>query len=122
MAIANKSENKVRVTKLFGKSAPMGVIDPKVNMRTDMGPILALDSGNYTVVVGRGSGSFQQRFYPHQLLISEAEATGVWSWPTGDGSVKFGHSAGINANGPPVAVGSGTSVLSADSTVHTFGR
>src|SRR5262245_45817883 len=97
---ANKSSNKVRVTKLLGGTGFIGLMDPKVNMQTNQGKILSLDSGNYTVVVGRGTGNFKQKFYPHDLFVTQAHATGVHAFPTGDGSVVFGHK-GVFPNGIP---------------------
>jgi hypothetical protein len=95
---ANKSTNKVRVTKNTSVSHPLGLIDPRPNMVTDKGTIISCDSGNFTVVVGRGSGDFHQRFHPHDLFVTLAQATGTWSYPSGDGSVVFGR-AGIWASG-----------------------
>jgi hypothetical protein len=94
---ANKSENKVYVVKGFGAGSALGHIDPKLNMVTDQGRIMALASGNYTVEVS-GGGSEWTKYHPHQLHITRAHATGTWSWPTGDGGVEFGR-AGVWPNG-----------------------
>ena len=98
---------KVNVTKFFGGGGALGQCDPKVGLVTDKGTILSLDSGNYTVVVGVGSGSVKQRFYPEFLYITYATATGSVAWPTGVGCVRFGHSQGIYANGAPVISATG---------------
>jgi hypothetical protein len=122
---ANKSTNKVRVTKLFGGSHPLGYMDPKVNMRVKYGQqplwIVGLQSGNYTVDLALSSGGTAvRRAYPHDLMVDVVDASGQ-GWPTGGGSVKQAH--GVTwPNGVSVGVGSGTSYLGGDGTVHTFGR
>jgi hypothetical protein len=113
--------NKVRVTLMHGGSGFVGWINPKVGMQTNFGPILILDSGNFQVTVGVGSGSYQQKFYPHQLEITQAHATGLHAWPTGDGGLKFGH-AGIFPNGVTQGLGTGVAYAKADGTIATFGR
>lgn len=110
--------NKVNVAKNFGSSATLGYCDPIVGMTTNMGDILSLDSGNSTVIVGMGSGDFQQRFNPQYLYVTDTEATSEVAWPTGVGCVKFGHANTLFTN----AVGSGTAYYSGDNTVHIFGR
>lgn len=116
-----KGVNQVRVTKILGGGGAIGSMDPQVGMTTHMGPILSLDSGNYTVVVGMGSGSYQQRFYPADLFVAYPDATG-WAWPTGVNDVQFGHTHGVLANGAPLAIGSGMYYLGGDGTVHSFHR
>jgi len=106
------TENKVRVTKLYGDgSAVIGVMDPRPNMRTlglsgskfinEVGRILSVQSGNYTCRVGMGSGDTPVTFYPYQLFVSLDEASGNFSWPTGDGSLVFGHNHGLTSAGNP---------------------
>lgn len=115
------SIEKVRVTRLLGGSATIGLIDPKVGMVTGQGTITALDSGNFQVTVsGAGVGS-PRKAYPHELTLSETLATGTYSFPSGDGSVKFGHK-GIFPNGPLQALGTGTAFATGGGTVFTFGR
>lgn len=116
----NRSENKVRVTKLFGAGATVGWCDPKVGMTTDRGPVLALDAGNGQITVGVGSGNTAQKFYPHQLNISHANATGVgdaWSaaFPTGVGCVAFGRTTAV-----PIGIGSGMAYVKGDGSVRVY--
>lgn len=121
--------NKVRVTRLLGGSHPLGVMSPKVGMSvyqsstTSIGKILSLDSGNFTCIVGVGTGSFQQRFYTESLFTTEVWATGVGNsaWPTGDNSVLYGHH-GIFPNGVPSASGNNMDFYGGDSATHTFSR
>jgi len=87
------ADNKVRVTRILGGGGALGVLDPKVNMVTSDGTILSIESGAAVCRLGRGSGNFVQQFYTKDLFITEAHATGVWSWPTGDGSITHGHRA-----------------------------
>jgi hypothetical protein len=112
--------NKVRVSKLLGASAGMGLMDPKVGMVTDHGPILTLASGNHTVTVGLGTGDKPGAFYPWQLTVTHAHATGVHAFPTGDGSVLFGHD-GIWPNGVPDVPGTGMVVFTG-SEMKLFSR
>lgn len=96
------SANKVRVTTLLGSTGVVGWINPKLTMETDKGPILALGDGNHQVTVGVGTGDTPQQFYPWQLRITQAHATGDHAWPTGDGGYKFGRST-LWPNGVPEA-------------------
>lgn len=125
---AELSLNKVRVTRLLGGD-PEGLIDPKAGQVTQYGKILSLDSGNYTVVVGGGSGDFPQRFHPHMLQMTEAYATGAagggkfnTAWPTGDGSVLFGRKNGLFANGVPTCSGNQGFFIGGDGAAHIFVR
>lgn len=94
----NYSSNKVRVTKLLGSDAIVGVMDPEVGMMTQYGKITALDADNSQVTVGvganamAGSGTVSQKFYPHQLLVASAVAIASHAYPSGVGCVPFGHS------------------------------
>ncbi len=127
MAI-NRAENKVRVTKLLGSDAYVGLVDPKIGMTTNHGPILSLDSGNFQIVVGVGTGDTPRKFYPHDLNVTFVRATGVgdaWSsaYPTGVGCTSFTRS---NAwpNGVPDALGSGIAYLAGNGvpTVYPYPR
>lgn len=122
---ANKAENKVRVTKLFGVSHPLGVIDPKVGMQVKHGVdtlyISALDSGNFQVSLSNlATGVAVRKAYPHDLMCHINVATGTYSYPTGDGAHAFGHSQGILAGGSPLIPGSGAAYLGGDSVIHVF--
>lgn len=108
----NRSENKIRVVRLLGGSDALGYMDPKVGMTTNRGPILSVGSQGL-ISIGQGSGDKPMDFYPHDVLITETNATTGFSWPSGDGSFKFGH-AGIWPNG--VTVGNGPSGAYADAT------
>lgn len=103
---ANKSENKVRVTKVLGGGGAIGMMDPLVNMSTHLGTIIALDSGNFQVEVSGAGVGLTSKAYPHQLFVEYSHATGVWSWPTGDGSVEFTRT-GTFPTGFTTMVGSG---------------
>lgn len=104
----NYSQNKVRVTRLFGAGATVGWIDPKVGMVTQQGTVTAIASSGQSILVsvsGDGVGLVTQ-YYAHQLLVHQSQATGLFSYPTGDGSVAFGRN-GVWANGVPVIPGTG---------------
>lgn len=105
----NKSENKIRVVKLLGGSDALGYMDPKVGMNTNLGEIRSLQQGGSIIRIARGSGANEQDFYPHDVLITETNATTGFSWPSGDGSYKFGHS-GIYPSGIPVGTAGGAYV------------
>ncbi len=119
---SNLSENKVRVVKLFGASAGKGMMDPKVNMSTNQGTIVQVkSSGTFLVSVsGQGVGS-PRDFYAHQLFVSEDQATGVFSYPTGDGSVVFGR-AQEWPSGVPVASVTGMFYATPDGVPFEFQR
>lgn len=119
--MANVSENKVRVTNLMGGGGFIGWMDPKVNMNTNFGKILGLDSGNFQVTVGLGTGDYPGKFYPHQLYVTQLEATGNWSYPTGDGAHQFGHHD-VFPNGVQQGLGSGMAFEKADGSIFTFGK
>ena len=91
--------NKVRVTEVLGMGNSLGEMDPKVGMETHKGPILTIASGSYTVSVGVGSGDTPQNFYTKDLFVTHTEATGNWSFPSGDGALVFGHSDSLFVGG-----------------------
>lgn len=93
------TENKVRVTSDVGAGSWQGLMDAKVGLVSHKGTITALDSGNYQVMVSGTNVSTQQKFYPHELFVDIDHASGIHAFPTGDGSVLFGHN-GIFPNGP----------------------
>ena len=102
----------------------MGLCDPKVGLTTNRGPILSLDSGNYQVVVGVGTGGTPQRFYPHDLSVTHTRATGVgdsWSpaYPTGVGCVSVTRN-GVWPNGVPEALGSGMAYLAGNGVPQIY--
>jgi hypothetical protein len=105
--------NKVRVTRSPGGNGFVGMMDPKVGMNTNQGKILALRTQNNQIVVGAGSGSVQRLIYPHQCYVTVATATGTYSYPSGDGSVVFGHKS-IFPNGITVVAGTGVSYKGGD--------
>lgn len=88
--MANLSENKLKVTKLFGGAHSKGCLDAKVGMVTHQGTITQIkDSGRYIVAVSGAGVGMPTDFYPHDLMVTEAEASGNWAWPTGVGSVQY---------------------------------
>jgi len=124
----NKSQNKVQVIKAYGESGAIGYCDPQVGMLTQYGKILSLDSGNFTVVVGVGSGAIAGngrvpwRYYPIYLEVASGEAGRSVAWPTGVGCVQIGHNRGFLAGGSPKGVASGVSYLGGDGSIYTYGR
>lgn len=102
----NRSENKIPVVPILGGSSAIGLIDPLVNLTTNRGVIVSRASGDYTVQVsGQGVG-IMATCHPWELQVSQTVATGTWSFPTGDGSVKFGRS-GYWPGGVPDLANSG---------------
>lgn len=91
---------KVRVVTAYGSSA-LGEMDPKVNMVVDAGTITSVSLPNVEVS-GVSAGVTTTTYFPAQLNILQSHASGVWSWPSGDGSLVFGHS-GVFPNGVPLA-------------------
>lgn len=97
------SDSKVRVTRLFGGGAAVGAMDPKVGMVTDQGTVLEVS--DHVSVSGTDVG-VPRDFYAHQLFVSQAEATGSWSYPSGDGAVVFGRAV-TWPDGVPDAIDTG---------------
>lgn len=95
MPTENKSTNKVRVTRLFGAGATVGLTDPKVNMKVRVGIderwIVGLDAGNGQVSLAPASGGTPtMKAYPHDLACDTGVAS-YFGWPAGSGSTTFGH-------------------------------
>lgn len=93
---ANKSLNKVRVTRLFGTEAAVGLVEPAVHMQVRHGIdtrwIKTLDSGNYQVGLALASGgTVVAKAYPHDLACSTGVAD-YFGWPGSNTSVTLGHS------------------------------
>lgn len=123
---ANKSEQKVRVTKTFDGGHPVGWMDPKPNMKVRYGQqdlwIKALDSGNFTVSLSLTSGgAVIAKAHPHDLMVPSGTVGAYFGFPNGGGAQKAGR-VGLFAGGVPTAVGSGTAYLDGTGTVRTFGR
>lgn len=88
---------KVHVTKLFGGGGALGVMDPKVGMDTQQGKIRSVTDP--FVAVGSGTAeNHTESEYAERVFVHIDVATGVFSYPTGDGSVQFGH-AGTRVTG-----------------------
>lgn len=124
----NYSINKVRVCKLLGSDAFVGIMDPVVGMKTQYGIITALDSGNFQVTIGVGQGAptgigpVSQKFYPHQLNVQYSFATGVgYGFPTQNGSVTFGHKATF-PTGVTKDPASGMTILPGNEIPQVFSR
>lgn len=123
----NYSLNKIRVVKILKSDSTMGLMDPVVGMITNYGKILGLDSGNNQVTVGvgkfalQGSGTVKQKFYPHQLEITYAAATGTYGFPATAGSVRLGHKNSY-PSGIQIPAATGMAELWGDSNIHTFNR
>jgi hypothetical protein len=129
---ANLSDGKVRVTALFGAGASRGWMDPKLNMVTNKGTICTITGegpgGSGASIIGvSGNGVGRLTYvYPYQLEVQMSEATGNWSYPTGDGSVQFGHQ-GVFPSGVSQAAGTGMYYkegidTDANNGVFTFSR
>jgi hypothetical protein len=122
---ANKSSNKVRVTRLFGGGATAGYADPKPNMKVKHHAqdrwIVGLDSGNFQVSLSLSSGgAVMAKAYPHALTVPTGTAI-YFGWPTAPGSVTLGHS-GVFPNGVALAVGSGMEYMGGNGQVTYFSR
>jgi hypothetical protein len=117
--------NKVRVFKGYSVSHPHGVINPIAGMPVKHGIdslyVISLDSGNNTVNLGTGVGTAViRKAYTKDLMITLDNATGTYSYPTGDGSYSFSHKQGAYSNGPVSAVGNSGIYAGADGRNHTF--
>jgi hypothetical protein len=115
-------QNKLLVIQASGAydaGAALGEMDPKVGMKTTYGTILTIESGALHCNLGVGSGSAKRTFETYQLHLPLVEATGSWSWPTGDGSIVH-HHTGVATTF--VGLGSGCAFLPAGGAVFTFGR
>lgn len=99
---SNLSENKVNVVKTVGTGSLLGRIEPIVNMVTDQGTIVGLDSGNFQVSVSGNGVGLPTKFYPKDLFVTLDHATGTWSYPTGDGSLAFSRQTFTQVNGTGV--------------------
>lgn len=101
------ARQKVQVVTQYGVGS-LGEMDPKLDMVTDRGTITAINSPNVTV-----SGAYTYEttvYYPGQLQVLEALASGTFSWPSGDGSLVYGHSDTF-PDGPPLHMSRPTSVV-----------
>lgn len=92
------AEAKIPVVTTLGDGDSHGRIDPKVGMVVDKGTITAVGT-EFVTVSGQGVGTPSQ-FYPGELFITVTEAQNGFSWPSGDGSIVFGHRA-LFASGVP---------------------
>ncbi len=100
----NRSDNKVRVSKCLGTEEYVGSMDPAVSMTCKYGQetryIHSLVTGNSVVNLALASGGgIVAQAYPHDLTVSYANATGLYSFPsTGAGDVVYGHDTAIAAS------------------------
>lgn len=100
--MANKSTNKVRVSRLFGTDATVGLIEPAVDMQVRRGVddrwITALDTDHGQVTLASTSGGTNYtKAYPHELCCTTGVAD-YFGWPDATTSVEFGHS-GVSSSG-----------------------
>lgn len=114
--------NKVRVSYAPGGDNSLGGMDPRPGMMTHLGEIASISSDGTTVELKAGSGDTRRTAYPHELFVNYHHATGQFSWPSGDGSMTFGHSGGVYTGGMPTALGSGMAFWTGAGVVYTFGR
>jgi len=122
--MAFQANNKVNVVVHFGYPA-VGRMSPVVGMEVKHGIqtryIVALDSGNYQVSLSNlSTGVPLLKAYPHELYVTFATATGSFSWPSGDGSVKYNHSEGMLANGVPDSMDASGVYFGGDGLTHNF--
>lgn len=103
------SDKKVRVTKLFGGAHPIGLMNPKVGLVTDKGAITSIATDGQTVKTALGS------YYPWQLFVTEAVATGVHAYPTGDGSIAYGAGNSVTSGDTFTST-----IIKSDGTVQNF--
>lgn len=114
---------KVRVTNLFGGGASIGWIDPKVDMETDQGKITAISDNIVTLTTGdHYQGGAGRQEYADKLFVLYSHVTGVWAFPTGDGSMYLSRT-GEFPNGTPVIQNTGCAVmLDGGDFILSFGR
>lgn len=116
----NRSENKIKVTKLFGGGGTLGYMDAAVNMRVKFGQELywitgsgrdalsyPLASGNAALIpLALTSGGPQVlKGYAMELQLDVTRASG-FGWPTGGGSITLSRS-GVFPTGVPNVTPSG---------------
>lgn len=118
-------DSKVRVTSIFGAGCDRGVMDPKVNMVVKHGIqeyyVKAIGDQFVDLAFTQG-GTLVAQAYARELVVEYNHATGIWSYPSGDGAYEFTHHDGVMANGVPASVGTGHSYMGGNGTVYTFGR
>ena len=120
------SEQKVRVSRLFGSDAYVGALDPKIDMQvrrgTDTRWVVSTTSGNYLCNLAKASGgAVVNQAYPHELFVSKAVAE-YFGWPDSVDSVTFGRKKQW-PNGVPVASGVNTmTYFGGDGLLHPFSR
>lgn len=112
---------KVRVTRMFGACDPVGYMDAKLNMETNLGKIVGIGSGTMqSGVCFLGSGAYNQALgwrseYVHNLQVQYSHATGAWAFPTGNGSV-YNSRTGVWPNGVSRVAPTGGVILSGGTT------
>lgn len=115
----SQSGPKVQVVTQFGVGI-LGEMDPKLNMVTSRGTITAIDLPLVTV---SGSTTYETTdYWPGQLQVLESVAESPWSWPSGDGSVVYGH-ADTFPDGIPLRMSAPVAVvMNGTGTAQTFTR
>lgn len=110
---------KVRVVTAYGLGG-LGEIDPKLNMVTNFGTITAIDLPTVTV---SGATTYETtKYFPGQLQVLESVAEDPFSWPSGDGSLVYGHTDTF-PDGPPRVVSAPTAVvMQPTGNTYTFTR
>lgn len=105
--MAIEAGQKVQVVSAYG-SSPLGEMDPKLNLVTDRGTITAI---NLPVVEVSGAGvTAITPYYPGTLQVLTSNATSGYSWPSGDGSIVYGH-RGVFMSGVPLATPTVSAVI-----------
>jgi hypothetical protein len=93
--VANLSLNKVRVSRLFGTEATVGLVEPFVDMQVLHGidtrwiTSINTDHGLVSLALASG-GTAAGQAYPHELVCSTGVAS-YFGWPSSSTSATFGH-------------------------------
>lgn len=117
--MAIEAGQKVQVVSAYG-SSPLGEMDPKLDLVTDRGTITAINLP-IVEVSGANVGAITP-YYPGTLQVLTSEATDGYSWPSGDGSIVYGH-RGIFMSGVPLARPTVSSVImQPTNSTHVFVR
>jgi hypothetical protein len=116
------ADNKVRVVRLYGAGNAIGAMNPRPNMDTQFGRIVALSSGNVVATVSGTNARTFRYHYPRELNVLLSVASGQFSWPSGDGSVRYGRNQIWPSGVTPAQNGSGMSHMRGDGTVNNFYR
>lgn len=94
------ADSKVKVSVIPGGAGALGEMNPVVGMVTDQGTIINIAGLPVVSVSGAGVG-LPRSVYAGELTVTQDVASGTFSWPSGDGSIVYGHGA-VFASGVPL--------------------